>query len=269
MTINANTKISTIIKQRPEALEVIIGISPKFEKLRNPLLRKLLASRASLEAASKIGGCSIDAFFDKLQPLGFVAEKTIPEPKAEKEEFPEQLRNLKPEQIVQLDVRPLLALGNDPLNLIQKTIKGLQVGQVLEIINTFKPEPLIQLLQKRGFTTYVETINNELVHTYFFRATGMEPQMKDSEVHQANDGWDEILLKFGKKIQSIDVRMLEMPLPMITILESLDKISVDTALYVYHKRIPVFLLPELKERKLDFRIKEIKAGEVHLLIFKP
>lgn len=73
-TINANTKIAAILKQHPDALEAIISISPKFNKLRNPLLRKLMASRASISMASKIGGCSVNDFFEKLQPLGFVID---------------------------------------------------------------------------------------------------------------------------------------------------------------------------------------------------
>jgi hypothetical protein len=55
---------------------------------------------------------------------------------------------------------------------------------------------------------------------------------------------------------------------MMTILEALDKLPADHALFVYHKRIPMFLLPELAERNFDYRIKEIGEGEVHLLIFK-
>ena len=53
-TINANTKIAAVIKQHPEAMEAIISISPRFEKLRNPLLRKLMAGRTSLAMASKL-----------------------------------------------------------------------------------------------------------------------------------------------------------------------------------------------------------------------
>ena len=59
-----------------------------------------------------------------------------------------------------------------------------------------------------------------------------------------------------------------LPLPMLTILDELEKLPNGNALYVYHKRIPVFLLPELQERKFEYRIKEISDGEVHLLIFK-
>ena len=67
----------------------------------------------------------------------------------------------------------------------------------------------------------------------------------------------------------LDVRQLQMPLPMQKILEALDELPVGRALFVYHKRVPVFLLPELVDRKLDYRIKEIREGEVHLIIFKP
>jgi len=59
-----------------------------------------------------------------------------------------------------------------------------------------------------------------------------------------------------------------MPGPMMTILESLNDLPAGYALFVNHKRIPVFLLPELKERNFDYRIKTISEGEVNLLIFK-
>jgi hypothetical protein len=51
MVITANTKIAAILKSNPAALEAIVSISPKFEKLRNPLLRKLMAGRASVSMA--------------------------------------------------------------------------------------------------------------------------------------------------------------------------------------------------------------------------
>lgn len=52
MTITVNTKIAALIKQHPDALESIVKIHPKFEKLRNPLLRKIMAGRTSI---AKIG----------------------------------------------------------------------------------------------------------------------------------------------------------------------------------------------------------------------
>jgi uncharacterized protein (DUF2249 family) len=268
MTINANTKIGKIIKQHPAALDVIISISPKFEKLRNPILRKLMVGRANIAMASKIGGCSISDFCKRLEPLGFeVDNEKSPEEKEDIKEVPEFLRNVKPEQIIKLDVRSVIEGGKDPLNIILGKVKSLQSGQVLEIINTFEPAPLMLLLKKQGFESHAELINDNLVQTYFYKTTDAEPAEVISTEHSSG-GWDGILQRYEKKLQTIDVRQLEMPLPMVTILEALDKLPADEALFVYHKRIPVFLLPELKERKFDYRIKEISDGEVHILIFK-
>ena len=85
-TINANTKIAFLIKQHPDALDAIVSLSPKFEKLRNPILRKLMAGRASIAMASKIGGCSVSDFFVKLKDLGFEVEKNG-QPEKEKAMF--------------------------------------------------------------------------------------------------------------------------------------------------------------------------------------
>lgn len=267
--INANTKIGTVLKQHPGALDAIVSISPKFAKLRNPVLRKLMAGRASIAMASKIGGCSIKDFFNKLEPLGFVADnKKVVEEKEDKVAVPDYLRDIHPEQIIKLDVRPVLEGGKDPLNLILEKIKGLQTGQVLEIINSFVPTPLILLLRKKGFESYVEEIDDNLVQTYFYQTTEVALSTAAQKEYSA-EGWDKILQQYEGKIQTTDVRQLEMPLPMMTILEKLDSLPADEALFVYHKRIPIFLLPELTERKFDYRIKEISEAEVHLLIFRP
>lgn len=139
MLITSNTKIAAILKHNSAALEAIVSLSPKFEKLRNPILRKLMAGRASISMASKIGGCSINEFFTKLQPLGFDADVTVPVIAEEKKQAPDLIRSLTPEDIVILDVRPVIASGKDPLNIILEKFKSLQPGQVLKLLNSFEP----------------------------------------------------------------------------------------------------------------------------------
>jgi len=106
-----------------------------------------------------------------------------------------------------------------------------------------------------------------LVETYFSK-TDIQSDVKLEASPSENEDWEQVISRYENKLQEIDVRHLEMPMPMMTILESLEKLAPDTALYVHHKRIPVFLLTEIKERNFDYRIKEIKDGEVYLLIFK-
>ena len=266
MMINANTKIAKILKQNPDAIEAIISINPKFEKLRNPLLRKLMAARTSIGMASKIAGFSVEIFFEKLAPLGFAIDRETTAENKEKPKLPAFFNSIKPEQIEDYDVRPLIEAGQDPLISIVDKVKSIPKGGVLKIINSFEPTPLILLLNKQGFESYVDVIEDQLVETYFYKA-GDNVAVINETVNVA-DGWDNYLQKFFNKTQTIDVRELEMPKPMLTILEAVEKLPSETALFVYHKRIPFFLLPELKERKFDYRIKEISDNEVHLLIFK-
>lgn len=267
MTINSNTKIASLLKQSPDALEAIISISSKFEKLRNPILRKLMAGRTSIAMASKIAGCCINDFFIKLQSLGFEVD-SISEPIIEKKKhLPGFITSAKATHFVDLDVRPVIASGKDPLNIILEKIKTLQSVEILKIINTFEPVPLILLLEKQGFEIYTDVIDDNLIVTYFYKKSPFL-QPEPTNTADATKGWDEIMERFTNKLQMIDVRELEMPLPMLTILEALDQLPADSALYVYHKRIPVFLLPELAERKIGYRIHEISSNEVHLVIFK-
>ncbi|MCC7301568.1 MAG: DUF2249 domain-containing protein [Bacteroidia bacterium] len=266
ITINADTKIAAVIKAHPGALEAIISLSPKFNKLRNPVLRKLMASRTSLFTASKVGGCSVNDFFLKLEPLGFTIDRTTaPSEDHFTAEKPGFMNNIQQLSVETLDVRPVIAEGKDPFSSIMQKINELPADSVLLLINTFAPVPLLNILSKQGFEYFVEHKNDDLVHTYFFRKGGTGnatlPQVGDAT------GWDEVYQRFRDKLVNIDVRHLEMPQPMHMILEALEQLPKDQALFVQHKRIPVFLLPELEERKMEYRIKEISDGNVHLLIF--
>ncbi len=267
--INVNTKIGYILKQHPDALDAIVSISPKFNKLKNPLLRKLMASRTSILMASKIGGCTVDDFFERLRPLGFVIDKSI---LADDESYlapiPDYIKNVSPENVVELDVRPVLESGEDPLYMIRERVEGMTRYQVLKLLNSFEPIPLIQLLEKQGYQTYSEIVEENLVITYFYKGDNVKVVDNKSD-NYPNEDWDTILNKYNGNLVEIDVRHLEMPMPMLTILDELEKLPDNSALFVNHKRIPVFLLPELNDRKFEYRINEISENEVKLLIFKP
>jgi len=234
MNINADTKIATILKQNSGALEAIISITPKFEKLRNPLLRKLMAGRTSIAMACKISECSIYDFFEKLEPLGFNIDKTAQQIiNKEKQHLPAFLNLLKPDQVIDFDVRPIIDGSEDPLSLIEKKVKNIQPGQALKIVNSFEPTPLILLLKKQGFEYYVDVIDDQKVETYFYKTSDNIVEINVTE--NVAEDWDYCIQKFTGKIQTIDVREFEMPKPMLTILDSLDNLPSETALFVYHK----------------------------------
>jgi len=274
MLINEQTKIAALLKHHPGALETIVMLSPDFKKLRNPILRRLMAGRTSIAMASKIGGCNPEDFFKALAPLGFETDNAavLPQENAVSKNAPkpEYLQSIQPERLINFDVRAMLAEGNDPLKQIQQKVKSLQPGEVLVIVNNFEPVPLIKLLERQGFQTYVHFVDADTIETYFYKTI---PDASKEEVSVGEDvavsgDWEAVLTQYENNLVEIDVRHLEMPMPMMTILENLEVLPEEKALYVHHKRIPVFLLTELKERAFDYRIKEIQDGEVYLLIFK-
>ncbi|MBS1486629.1 MAG: DUF2249 domain-containing protein [Bacteroidetes bacterium] len=266
--INAHTKIAAILKDKPEALEAIISISPRFNKLRNPLLRKIMAARATIQMASKVGGCTVEDFFEKLQPLGFVIDRaSLPDKEDETSPLPAFMKKLAAEKVNELDVRPVIESGQDPFKMIMAKVKGIEPGQILKLINSFEPVPLIDLLGKQGFESYVQTVDENCAITYFHKTADVKIATEDVSPTDESE-WEAAIRNLEGKLIYADVRHLEMPLPMLTILDKLENLPAGHALFVYHKRIPVFLLPELRERNFEFLIKEISDAEVHLLIVR-
>ncbi|MBE2247776.1 MAG: DUF2249 domain-containing protein [Candidatus Competibacteraceae bacterium] len=267
ISIHPDTRIDKLIKAHPDALEAIVSLSPSFEKLRNPLLRKLMTPRTSIRMACKVGGCSIEDFMQKMASLGFEIEQIQIEDMQEQKDssMPEVLKAIEVNNLVEMDVRPMIASGNDPLEVILKQIGDLPSGHALKIINTFEPVPLIHLLKKKGFDSYVEH-TGDVILTYFYHRATEVADVPREDAQAVN--WDDAIQRFDGKFQTVDVRNLEMPLPMISILEAIQQLEVGQALFVYHKRIPVYLLPELYEKGYSYATKEISENEIHLIIFK-
>jgi hypothetical protein len=84
-----------------------------------------------------------------------------------------------------------------------------------------------------------------------------------------NDQFDRLLKRFDEhRITFLDVRQLEMPKPMLAILEQTRNLVAGSTLFVYHKKIPVYLLPEMEKQGLTYAFKAIDPGDVHMLIYK-
>lgn len=58
-----------------------------------------------------------------------------------------------------LDVRPMLAAGDDPFNAIMDTIAGLGPDEAFELLAPLDPLPLYQVLGSRGFAHDTEQLD--------------------------------------------------------------------------------------------------------------
>ena len=66
MELNAKTKIDNLLKQYPFLLDFLVTLSPHFENLKNPLIRKTMGKIATLEKAAGIGGLDVESLISAL-----------------------------------------------------------------------------------------------------------------------------------------------------------------------------------------------------------
>lgn len=66
MVIRANDRISRILQENEELLEVLVNASPQFERLRNPGVRKVMGRLVTVEQAARIAGVDPDDLLTRL-----------------------------------------------------------------------------------------------------------------------------------------------------------------------------------------------------------
>ena len=67
MDINHNTTVNDLLNEYPQLQQVLIDHDPKFEKLKNPILRKSIGRVATLEQASAVINISSTDFINHLR----------------------------------------------------------------------------------------------------------------------------------------------------------------------------------------------------------
>ena len=177
--------------------------------------------------------------------------------------------NVMENKIVELDVRPILAGGVDPFEKIMEALNEINESDTLKIVNTFEPVPLINKLKSQGYTHKTERPDNGEVHTFITKVVGYEESSDTKTSDDKSDlSFEDLEARFKGKLNEIDVRDLEMPMPMVTILEEIEKLTDGEALYVHHKRLPQYLIPELENRDFKLAEKEVDENNLKLIIYK-
>ena len=125
------------------------------------------------------------------------------------------------------------------------------------------------ILPQQGYKTWTERPEVGVVHTFFKLDKEVEEKESINPVNESSGLiFDDKLQFFEGKLKIIDVRCLEMPEPMTTILQEIELLPKGNALFVEHKKIPQFLLPELKARNFEILYKKQSEDHLQLLIFK-
>lgn len=191
-------------------------------------------------------------------------------PHNKQESRPQWLASMAADKIHEIDVRPVISSGTDPLKMIMEKFRSLHDGEVLCIVNSFTPYPLINMLANQSLA-YTEDARAGEIHTWFLK----RPQARSAASHPAGPGvrMDSaetfaaaVSAFLEEQIRRIDVRALPAPGPMQAILRELASLPAGQALYVYHKKVPVYLLEEIQDQHYAVHILDHDHGDVRVLI---
>jgi uncharacterized protein (DUF2249 family) len=72
-----------------------------------------------------------------------------------------------------LDVRPILAAGDEPFSLIMRTVRALPAGSTLDLVAPFAPTPLYEVLGDAGWTYAVRDVADDGTHVVRFTDVGI------------------------------------------------------------------------------------------------
>jgi uncharacterized protein (DUF2249 family) len=143
----------------------------------------------------------------------------------------------------ELDVRPILAAGGPPIGAILEAVAALPRGAALRLIAPFEPVPLYAKLAGMGF---------------------------DHACRARDDGSWEILFT-PRAVTApgpvlLDLRNLEPPQPMLTVLETLAALPPGGALLARTRFRPVHLLEIIGQRGLAWETQEQPDGSWETLV---
>ncbi|MCD6122561.1 MAG: DUF2249 domain-containing protein [Spirochaetales bacterium] len=253
MVIIAKTKIKDALKEHPQLKEVLIKLSPKFKKLNNPVIYKLVARWATFGDIARTGGFSVCELLHTVnkeigteKELFELAPECIKESKPEvTEKKPEWVENIK--QTVILDVREREGFF---LPEITSALKKLREDQILLVTNSFYPAPLVKMLTEQGHKIYYEAVHPEEHRLY------IKKKIKSGDWRRRKEDF-EILDVRGWKTD-----------PFSAIIKKANEISPGEGFRLIQFFLPGPLINMIEPLGFETLVEQKGANEFHIYFFK-
>jgi len=98
--------------------------------------------------------------------------------------------------VTTLDVRPMLAAGEEPFEAIMAVARGVGAGKVLELVAPFEPAPLYGVLGRLGFAHVTEALSDGSFVVRFTQ-TGIAPHVTVGEVVERVPSTGPVFARYG------------------------------------------------------------------------
>jgi hypothetical protein len=176
--ITPDTKVGALLEHYPEVEETLIGLSPEFRRLKNPILRRTLARIATLRQVARIGEVPLGTLITRLRD----AAGMLPGgPGAGQEDEENSMSHSDPsayaekpdwvgEPLKSFDAREIIEGGGHPLETVMKDLAALPDKGIYELVTPFVPAPLIDMARGRGFEAWSAPPDAGIYRTFFRRA---------------------------------------------------------------------------------------------------
>lgn len=260
-----DTLVAEAIADDPGVIERLVALNPTFRKLNNPVLRRVMARLVNFQDAARVAGVALAdmlAAANGTAPAGAPgsAGKSAPAATPESGPRPAWVEQVDLGTATRFDARSLLTRGEEPLGPIMRRAAKIEHGGELVVDAPFDPAPLRRVLARKGFGSHSECLEAGHWRVYFRRDPALAAAAAGEEATAASGAvsWHE------NGTVHIDVRGLEPPQPMVAILELIETDGTIDTVIVHHEREPVFLYPELAERRWEHEIVAGEPGEVRL-----
>ena len=166
--ITPQTRIGEFLDNYPELEGLLISLSPAFEKLKNPVLRRTIGRVATFQQVAVVGNIPLETIINSLRKAA--GQNQTNEIMSTNNNINEKPTWFDAAAICEtLDAREMLQSGQHPLAEVIKRTSGMQSGQIFELITPFTPMPLIEKVNANGCSAYVDTVTDSEIHTYFFK----------------------------------------------------------------------------------------------------
>lgn len=208
LPVRPDQKISTILKEHPELLDVLAVQSRAFSRLKNPVMRRTFARMVTVSQAAGVAGIPLADLLHTLNgavgvaldpadlsialgTTGAAATASVETGSGRGTEAimstpvlgamlggapPGPVGSDQPPAwldqaavVADLDAREMQHRGEDPFFVIQDTARTVLPGQAFRLRNTFQPFPLYGVLGAKGFVHWVEELGPDDWLITFYR----------------------------------------------------------------------------------------------------
>lgn len=159
--INLQTKIADLLTAYPQLEDKLIGISPVFAKLKNPILRRTVARVTSVQQAATIANMAPPLLVQHLREAVGLASININLNSDIQQHDEEEPTWFAEEKIVNhYNATPIIEAGESPMQTILKLSAQLQKGEILQVSTPFRPAPIIDILRSKGYSVWSKANEN-------------------------------------------------------------------------------------------------------------